>query len=54
MDAHRQEFDKRKLEIEMMKIKETAKNEAGTEEMTEDNFIEKLNNTAKDVWDENE
>lgn len=50
MDKHKQEFDRQKLELELLKLEMQTKSEEDTEDMAEDNFIEALNAAAKDVW----
>lgn len=48
-DKHRKEFDKRKLEIEMLKLEMQTKD--STENAPEqDNFLEALNASAQEVW----
>ncbi len=48
-DKHRKEFDKRKLEIEMLKLEMQTKD--GPENAPEqDNFLEALNASAQEVW----
>lgn len=48
-DKHRKEFDKRKLEIEMLKLEMQTKD--STEDVPEqDNFLEALNASAQEVW----
>lgn len=48
-DKHRKEFDKRKLEIEMLKLEMQTKD--STEDAPEqDNFLEALNASAQEVW----
>lgn len=48
-DRHRKEFDKRKLELELLKIESKAK-ESKEEAAGEDNFLDALNQSAKEVW----
>lgn len=48
-DRHRKEFDKRKLELELLKIELKAK-ESKEEAAGEDNFLDALNQSAKEVW----
>lgn len=47
-DVHKREFDRRRLEIELLKLENFRRNE--TEEISDDNFIETLQQSAKDVW----
>lgn len=49
-DVHKKEFDRRKLELELLKVEMQAK-EAGNAEPVSDNFLDALNQTAKEVWE---
>ena len=48
-DRHRKEFDKRKLDLELLKL-ETQTKYGGNESHEQDNFLDALNESAKDVW----
>lgn len=48
-DKHRKEFDKRKLEIEMLKLEIQTK-ESTDDTPEQDNFLDALNESAKEVW----
>lgn len=48
-DRHRKEFDKRKLELELMKLEMQTKDRA-EEQNEQDNFMDALNESAKEVW----
>lgn len=48
-DKHRREFDKRKLELEMLKLEMQTK-EGADDAPEQDNFLEALNASAKEVW----
>lgn len=48
-DKHRKEFDKRKLEIEMLKLEMQTK-ESADDTPEQDNFLEALNASAQEVW----
>lgn len=48
-DRHRKEFDKRKLELELLKLEMQAKD--STDEAPEkDNFLDALNESSKEAW----
>lgn len=48
-DKHRKEFDKRKLDLELLKLEMQTKD--GAEDAPEqDNFLNALNESAKEVW----
>lgn len=48
-DKHRKEFDQRKLELELIKLEMQTKD--ATEDAPEqDNFLDALNDSAKDAW----
>ena len=48
-DRHRKEFDKRKLDLELMKLEMQTKD--GSDKIQEkDNFLDALNESAKEVW----
>lgn len=50
MDKHKMEFDKRKLELEYLKL-DISTSAGDTEDIEpDDNFMEMLNATAKEVW----
>lgn len=46
---HKQEFDRQKMELELLKLEMQTKSDMDEEEV-EDNFLEALNASAKDVW----
>lgn len=48
-DRHKQEFDKRKLELDLLKVEMQAK-ESGNAEPVKDNFLDALNQSAQEVW----
>lgn len=48
-DKHRREFDKRKLELEMLKLEMQTK-ESADDTPEQDNFLEALNASAQEVW----
>jgi Phage terminase, small subunit len=51
MDRHKMEYDKRKLEIELIKLDyEAKKNEPQITETGSDNFLDALNAKAAEVW----
>lgn len=50
MDRHKEEFDRQKLELELLKLEMQNKADEDVEEIAEDNFLEALNAAAKDVW----
>lgn len=50
MDRHKEEFDRQKLELELLKLEMQTKADGEPEEIAEDNFLEALNAAAKDVW----
>lgn len=47
-DIHKREFDKRRLEIELLKLEAARQTEK--DDASEDNFIEILQKSAEDVW----
>ncbi len=47
------QLDKQKLEIELLKLESQVK-DSQTEEEAEDNFMDALNGTAAEVWEESE
>lgn len=48
-DRHRKEFDKRKMDLELMKLEmQTKEHSENTQD--QDNFLDALNESAKDVW----
>ena len=48
-DKHRKEFDKRKLDLELLKLEMQTKE--GSDDMPEkDNFLDALNASAREVW----
>lgn len=55
LDKHRIEYDKRKLEIEIIKLDyEAKKNEPNATTTGNDNFLDALNAKAKEVWNDDE
>ena len=50
-DKHKREFDKRKMELELLKL-EMQQKEVEESEPVHDNFLEMLNQTAGEVWDQ--
>jgi len=56
MSQHKMEFDKRKIEIELIKAEsQLAKNSDNSESIQgDDGFIEALKNNASEVWDDTE
>ena len=48
-DRHRKEFDKRKLELELIKMEMKTKDNSN-DAADQDNFLEALNESAKEVW----
>ena len=48
-DKHRREFDRRKLELEMLKLEMQTK-ESADDTPEQDNFLEALNASAQEVW----
>lgn len=51
MNIHKKEFEKRKLELEILRMEAQTK-EAGTAETVKDNFLDALNSAAKEVWED--
>lgn len=47
---HKKEYDKRRLELEYLKLEAATKTDEESTEEPEDNFLEMLNSIAKDVW----
>lgn len=54
MDQHKVEYDKRKLEIELIKAESEIKANEPESSTNDENFIDALNATAKDVWSDEE
>ena len=50
-DNHKREYDKRKLEMELLKMEREQASQTA-QEATEDNFLETLKQSAKAVWDD--
>lgn len=48
-DKHRKEFDKRKLDLELLKLEMQAKDSA-EDAPEQDNFLDALNGSAKEAW----
>jgi phage terminase small subunit len=48
-DRHKREFDKRKLELELLKLEFQTK-EGEDDKHEKDNFLDALNESAKDAW----
>ena len=51
-DKHRKEFDKRKLELELIRLEMQTKGKEQENESEQDNFLDMLNASAKEVWSE--
>ena len=49
-DKHRKEFDKRKLELDLIRLEMQTKDKAEEDAAEQDNFIDALNASAKEVW----
>lgn len=49
MDRHKKEFDKHKLELELLKMEMQTK-ENDQSDQTQDNFLDALNESAREVW----
>ena len=49
LDVHKKEFDKRKLELELLRLEMQTKETESTEP-TKDNFLDALNQSAQEVW----
>lgn len=47
---HKQELERQKMELELLKLEMQTKADGESEETAEDNFLEALNAAAKDVW----
>lgn len=54
MDQHKVEYDKRKLEIDLIKAEAEIKANEPELSVDDDNFIDALNASAKDVWSDEE
>lgn len=52
MDKHRQEFEKRKMELELLKLEASKTQEQPQDETPDDNFKEVIEQSVKDVWTE--
>lgn len=50
-DNHKREYDKRKLEMELLKMEREQASQTA-QEATEDNFLDTLKQSAKAVWDD--
>lgn len=50
MDRHKQEYDKQKYELELLKLEMQIKDNDMVESDAEDNFMQALNATAGEVW----
>ena len=48
-DKHRKEFDKHKLDLELLKLEMQAK-ESADDTPEQDNFLDALNDSAKEAW----
>lgn len=48
-DKHRKEFDKRKLDLELLKLEMQTK-ESSDDTPEQDNFLDALNDSAKEAW----
>lgn len=49
-DQHRREFEKRKLDLELLKIESQAKEDTVDDETEQDNFLDALNGSIGEVW----
>lgn len=49
-DKHRKEFDKRKLELDLIRLETQTKDKAEEDAAEQDNFLDALNASAKEVW----
>lgn len=49
MDKHKQEFDQKRMEIELLKLEMKQSDETNMD-TEDDNFLDALNHTAKEVW----
>lgn len=49
LDVHKKEFDKRKLELELLRLEMQTK-ETESNEPAKDNFLDALNQSAQEVW----
>nr|DAY81005.1 MAG TPA: Terminase small subunit [Caudoviricetes sp.] len=49
-DKHRKEFDKRKLELDLIRLEMQTKDKAEEDAAEQDNFLDALNESAKEVW----
>lgn len=49
MDKHKKEFDKRRLELDLLKM-ELQEKETGNSEPAKDNFLDALKQSAQEVW----
>ena len=49
MNKHKKEFDKRKLELDLLRLEMQTK-ESGSDEPAKDNFLDALNQSAGEVW----
>lgn len=47
---HKHEYDRQKMELELLKLEMQVKSDETPEDAAEDNFLEALNASAKDVW----
>lgn len=50
MDKHKQEFDRKKLEIELLKLDAAEKHDGEEEPATSDSLIDALNASESEVW----
>lgn len=49
-DKHRKEFDKRKLELDLIRLEMQTKDKAEEDAAEQDNFLDALNASTKEVW----
>ncbi len=49
-DRHRREFEKRKLDLELLKLESQTKEDTTADATEQDNFLDALNGSAGEVW----
>lgn len=54
MDKHKMEYDRRKAELELLKLENEIKEPENRETEENDNFKNALNNVVEDAWNEND
>lgn len=52
MDIHKKEYDRRRIELELLKLESQQKQEQQESQAPDDNFLDVVNQSAKDVWTE--